>query len=310
MRSKAKYILVLAILCLTALVAQTGSQYKFTQAGNFPGAYYTTPLGVSVTHIVGWYATSGANNAYIQTGASFINAAPPGSITSYLTAINRGGVAVGGYCPKGCNLEAGAHGYTYDLKSGKIRNVDFPLTGAATTAYGVNDAGVIVGGYCPNALSCPQGPFGPALDGFIDTNGVFTTLNYPGAYATSALAINNAGTVVGEYDIGFTGPHAFLYQSGTFTNIDYPGSNFTIASGINNLGVVAGYFSNSTGPHGFTYSNGTFTQIDRPNSPNGTAVNGINDRNDLVGVWYPSVGFGQTFKAAPTTGPTDPPVAP
>ncbi len=169
---------------------------------------------------------------------------------------------------------------------------------------------MIVGGYCPNALSCPQGPFGPALDGFIDTNGVFTTLNYPGAYATSALAINNAGTVVGEYDIGFTGPHAFLYQSGMFTNIDYPGSNFTIASGINNLGVVAGYFSNSTGPHGFTYSNGTFTQIDRPNSPNGTAVNGINDRNDLVGVWYPSVGFGQTFKAAPTTGPTDPPVAP
>ena len=107
------------------------------------------------------------------------------------------------------------------------------------------------------------------------------------------------GTLVWGYDGA-----SFQYRA-SVVNIDYPGAA-TVALGINNLGVVAGYFSNSTGLHGFTYSNGTFTQIDRPNAPNGTAVNGINDRNDLVGVWYPSIGFWKTFKAAPVTGPQQP----
>lgn len=132
-------------------------------------------------------------------------------------------------------------------------------------------------------------------------------MDYPGAELTTALAINNAGTVVGEYDINLTGPHAFLYQNGSFTTIDYPGSNYTIASSINNLGIVAGYFTTTAGAlHGFIYSNGAFTQVDRPDSPNGTAVTGINNRNDLVGTWNPSTGFAKTFKAAPATAPSQP----
>jgi probable HAF family extracellular repeat protein len=307
MRSRTQYVLVVLVLCLAALTAQTGVQYKFYSAGNFPGAYYTTPLGASVAHIVGWYATSGANNAFVQTGTSFLDAAPPGSITSYLSAINVHGVAVGGFCQKGCNTQAGQYGYTYNLRTGKIRTISFPLKGAATTAYGINDKGTIVGGYCPNALACPQGAFSPASDGFIETNGVFSTLDYPGAQDTSAIAVNNSGTVVGDYIINNTGPHAFLYQNGTFTNIDYPGSNFTVASGINNYGVVAGFFTTTAGAlHGFLYSNGKFTQIDRPNSPKGSGVNGINDRGDLVGLWYPSIGFPKTFKAIPVAGPEEP----
>jgi probable HAF family extracellular repeat protein len=228
-------------------------------------------------------------------------------LESYLSGINGYGTAVGGYCPQGCNPETGQHGYTYDLKSGKIETISFPLTGAATTAYGINDAGTIVGGYCPNNSVCPSGAFNPTADGFIDTGGVFTTLNYPGANATTAFSINDAGAIVGYYTINLTGPHAFLYEGGTFTNIDYPGSNYTLALAINKAGVVAGYFTSTSGAlHGFTYSNGTFTQIDRPDSPGGTAVTSINDLNDLVGVWYPSTGFGQTFKAIPVTGPEQP----
>jgi probable HAF family extracellular repeat protein len=216
---------------------------------------------------------------------------------------------VGGYCSTsgGCNPEVGETGFTYNLKTGKIHAISFPLAGTATTAYGINDFGTIVGGYCPNAVVCPQGAFSPASNGFIDRNGVFTTLDYPGANATTAFAINDAGAIVGYYTINLTGPHAFLYQGGTFTNIDYPGSNYTLALAINKAGVVAGYFTTTSGAlHGFTYSNGTFTQIDRPDSPGGTAVTSINDLNDLVGVWYPSTGFGQTFKAIPVTGPEQP----
>jgi probable HAF family extracellular repeat protein len=228
-----------------------------------------------------------------------VNAEPSGSLDSYLSGINRHGLAVGGYCPQGCNPETGQHGYTYDSRSRKIRTIDFPLKGAATAAYGINDTGVIVGGYCPNSPVCPQGAFSPAAHGFVDAKGVFTTLDFPSAQDTSAFAINDAGTIVGFYIINNTGPHAFLYQNGTFTNIDFPGSGDTVATAINNLGVVAGIFSNSTGVHGFIYFNGQFEQIDKPGAT-ATQVTGINDRNELVGYWNPTIGI-KNFKAIPVT---------
>lgn len=291
-----------AILCLAALAAQTGGGYKFSPAGNYPGSSYTIPLGVSSRHIVGYYSVPTANNAYVQTGTSFVDAAPAGSTSSYLTAINRKGIAVGGYCttPGGCNPEAGEHGYAYNFATGKTTTIDFPMKRAATVAYGINDLGVIVGGYCPNAVSCPQGQINPASDGFVDTNGSFTTLDFPGAQATSAFATNDLGTVVGYYLISNTGPHAFLYQGGKFVNIDFPGSGYTIPTAINNPGTVAGVFSNSTGVHGFTYQNGMFTQVDKPNAV-ATDVTGINDLGELVGTWNKTIGQ-ENFKAIPAAG--------
>jgi uncharacterized membrane protein len=288
---------------VTALVAQAGPQYRFSLAGNFPNSNYTIALGVSLRHIIGYYSVPGANNAYVQTGTAFVDAAPPGSITSYLKGINRLGLAVGGYCttPGGCNPEAGEHGYAYDFRTGKMKTIDFPMKGASTTAYGINDSGVIVGGYCPNSVSCPQGPFNPTSDGFIEDKGVFTTLNFPGAQATSCYAINNAGAIAGIYLINSTGPHAFLSQNGKFTTIDFPGSGYTFATSINNLGVVAGLFSSSTGVHGFIYYNGKFTQIDKPGAT-ATEVSGNNDRNELVGVWNPTIGT-ENFRAVPAASP-------
>lgn len=297
MGTKPKRILPIVLLCLLATAAQKAASYEFSSAGNFPGANYTTPLGVGMGHIVGYYSTTGANNAYVQTGRSFLDAAPFSSITSYLTSVNRSGVAAGGYCPRGCNIEAGAHGYTYDIKTGKMTVIDFPLAGAATTAYGINDSGVIVGGYCPSSAACPEGAFNPTTDGFIDKAGTFTTLNFPGAQATSPFAINDAGTVTGFYVINNTGPHAFLYEGGKFKNIDFPGSGYTVATSINNFGVVAGLFSSSTGVHGFIYSKGKFTQVDKPNAVS-TQVTGINDRNELVGYWNKTIGS-ENFKAVP-----------
>ena len=308
MKPRRGYAPTLLILCLTALAAQTGVHYKFYPGGSFPGAVATTPLAISLEHIVGYYEGPGGGvQAYIQTGTLFAKAEPSGSLASYLSSINKYGLAVGGFCPQGCNPYTGQYGYTYSYKTGKIRTIKFPMKGAATTAYGINDKGTIVGGYCPNNPVCPSGAFNPASDGFMESNGVFTTLDYPAAQGTSAIAVNNSDTVVGYYIINNTGPHAFLYQNGTFTNIDWPGSNYTEAKAINNLGVVAGFFTTTTGAlHGFLYSNGTFTQIDRPNSPRGSGVTGINDHDDLVGLWSPSTGFSKPFKAVPVAGPEQP----
>jgi len=299
----ARHLAAVTTLCLIALASEKAAKYDFSPAGNFPGASYTTPLGVSTQHIVGYYVVSGPGIAYIQTGASFITAAPPAGTSSYLTAINKNGLAVGGYCTTrgGCNPETGQYGYTYQLGTGKLTQINFPLQGASTAAYGINDSGVIVGGYCPESISCPQGAFNPTTDGFIDNAGTFTTLNFPGAQATSPFAVNDSGTVTGFYVINNTGPHAFLYENGQFKNIDFPGSGYTVATSINNRGVVAGLFSSSTGVHGFIYSKGQFTQVDKPSAVS-TQVTGINDRDELVGYWNKTIGS-ENFKAIPVTGP-------
>jgi uncharacterized membrane protein len=299
MRLKRKKTLftLLALMCLSTLATGAGLHYRFRLAGNFPGANYTVPFGISATRIVGYYSAPGVLDSYVQTGKAFVQVVPFGAVTSYLFAINRNGLAVGGYCVPGCNPYTGEHAYTYDDSTGAVTSIDFP--GAiSTTGYGISDLGKIVGGYCSASIVCPPGPFLPADHGFLDDNGVFTTLDFPGAEATEATGINSAGVIIGTYDVNLTGPHSFIYQNGVYTNIDFPGANFTSASSINNNGVVAGLFQDKNFvTHGFLYFKGKFTQIDAPGALQ-TGLSAINDSNDLVGLVYPSIGS-QPFKGIP-----------
>jgi probable HAF family extracellular repeat protein len=288
------------VVCLVALAAAGSPQYKFSPAGKYPGSDYTVPLGVSKAAIVGYYVAQVNNETilggYIETTDNgndaklkFTNVRPTDSGAAYLAGVNASGIAVGGYCHRGCNPEAGQHAFTYD--HGRITAFDYPRLGAfipATTAYGINDKGQIVGGFCDEPLVCPNGAFIPTDHGFLDDHGAFTQLDYPGTNrATLAFAINDAGVIVGIYDINNTGPHAFLYNNGKYKNIDYPHSAYTVASAVNDSGVVGGLYEDQYGVvRGFTYQSGTFQSIDYPNAST-TAMTGINDRGDIVGTWYP-----------------------
>jgi hypothetical protein len=109
---RAAALVAVSCMCLAATTAELNSHYRFSPAGNFPGAIYSVPLGVSLTHIVGWYyereIADSAEPSYVQTGRSFRKVQPFGSGTSYLTAINAKGVAVGGFFTPGCNPETGS----------------------------------------------------------------------------------------------------------------------------------------------------------------------------------------------------------
>jgi len=295
-RTKTTFI-ILTTLFLVTIASEAGVRYRFRIRGNFPGANYTVPFGIGSNHIVGYYSAPGVLNSYVQTGNKFLSVVPFGSVTSYLFSINRSGLAIGGYCVPGCNPSTGERAYTYDYTAGVITSIDFPGS-ASTTGYGINDLGQIVGGYCSTSIVCPNGLFFPTDHAFLDDNGVFTTLDFPGADATQAFGINRAGIIVGIYDINLTGPHTFLYQNGIYTNIDFPGANFTVGSAINNNGVVAGYFQDTNGVvHGFLYSRGSFTQIDVPGAL-ATGLSAINDSDDLVGVMFPPIGS-QPFIGVP-----------
>jgi len=80
--------------------------------------------------------------------------------------------------------------------------------------------------------------------GFLDVNGQFSTIDFPGADYTRATGINDAGQIVGAfYDPHDPGiPHGFLDAGGTFSTIDVPGADYTSAHGINDAGEIVGEF--------------------------------------------------------------------
>jgi uncharacterized membrane protein len=273
------------LVCLVASALAATTQYKFSLAGNYPGAFQTIPLAVHGRYIGGYYHSGNVVSGYLQKETTFEQINPPGALTSYISAINRSGMLVGGSCPVYCNQNTGQHGFLYS--QGIYTQIDYPsgLPGTTTTAFGINNKGQIVGGYCiPPQSACPASEVNPAEHGFLYDHGVFTQLDYPGAQLTEAVAINDAGTIAGTY-VAKNFLHSYLYQNGVYTNIDVPGQNYTFVSGINNHGVAAGsYQAKNSYVHGFFYENGVFTTIDRPGATV-TSVNGFDDAGVIVGFW-------------------------
>jgi hypothetical protein len=109
-------------------------------------------------------------------------------------------------------------------------------TGANQTAtIGINNGGQIVGVF----------KNGSGNHGFLDTGGVFTTIDPPGASGgTNADGINSAGQIVGLFNDGSL-DHGFLNSGGIFTIIDPPGTTGgTNVFRINDSGQIVGVFIN------------------------------------------------------------------
>lgn len=296
------YGITVSLVCVGASVFAATTQYKFSEAGNYPGAFMTLPLAVEGRYIAGYYESGNVVSGYTQTGMNFRQINPPGALTSYVGAINRKGLLVGGGCSFYCNPYTGQYAFVFD--HGAYSRISYPGGGTSpgTTAFGINDQGQIVGGFCPGHQTCPSegGGITPANHGFLDDHGVFTQLDYPGAQYTEANGINDAGAIAGVYLVTSTGIHSFLYQNGLYTNIDMPGENWTIVSAINNLGVAAGvYQDRNLYVHGFLYQNGTFTTIDVPGATV-SGIGGLDDAGVIVGAWSNAHRQGN-FKGIPTS---------
>jgi probable HAF family extracellular repeat protein len=144
----------------------------------------------------------------------------------------------------------------FQYSGGTITNVNPPqanLFGSdlGPQATGINNSGQIVGFYSTAST--------PRTNGFLNSGGTYTTIDYPLVNDTRVFGINSAGDMVGTYKSGDT--HGFLYTGGIFTTIDKPGALSTTPLGINDLGqIVGGYFSGGVG-HGFLDDAGTFTTI-------------------------------------------------
>jgi probable HAF family extracellular repeat protein len=100
-------------------------------------------------------------------------------------------------------------------------------------ANGINSAGHIVG-----SVRVTQGDL-ESRHAAVLADGTVTDLGTLGGRSSVALAINDAGVVVGWADTP-TGSHAFRYANGVMTDLGTLGGANSVANGINASGAIVG----------------------------------------------------------------------
>ena len=194
-------------------------------------------------------------------------------------------------------------------------------TATITEAFGINDKGAIVGSFCADLDPAATVPGGCTAPGNAPSHGyvaspkgrklTFTLINFPGAFETEVVGINNKGTIVGLYDPTMPVPanadtgKGFYCQfpcknKKDFHSVVYPSSASTDLQAINSAGDMVGVYSLSPTPpftdYGLLLSGGTFCSIDIGTAITGamdTNALGINDEKDVVGS-YDDPGTGVT----------------
>jgi probable HAF family extracellular repeat protein len=201
-----------------------------------------------------------------------------GTSDTVVTGLTAQGASVGAY------LDAGGRDQGFRrTRRGRV----LPLLNV--TPQAINAQGVIVGWFVS-----PTG-----LQGFVLRDGTFTALSVPPVVGpartllTEALAINDAGLVVGDYRSGADRQfHGFLYDSvaRTFTTVDVPGATLTALTGVNNRGQLVGGFVDAGGQrHAFRQDGTAVTVVTVPELPEVDLV-GLTDAGVLAGN-AGSVGF-------------------
>jgi probable HAF family extracellular repeat protein len=198
-----------------------------------------------------------------------------------------------------------------------VTDLGIPGGGSSSAANAINNAGQIVGTsnnsplfpawiysngsatvVAANASAYGVGPAGQVLGSgannhaYVYANGTTTDLGTLGGFASTAVAMNAAGQIVGtSFTAGFQN-HAFSYANGTMSDLGTLGGTSSFAGGINAAGTIVGVSRTAGGvPHAFAYANGVMTDL---GTLGGTEShgNGINDVGQIVG--YSMITGGQT----------------
>src|SRR6266436_8940348 len=151
------------------------------------------------------------------------------------SGINNAGTIVGTY-----RRDHNDHGFER-FSSGLTGFINAP-SAFNTEVSGINDQFRFVGSYEDAS----------GFHGFLHGDVGFTTIDVSGASSTSALGINNAGTIVGAFggaDLRF---HGFVRSSSGLTAIiNAPSATLTEVFGINDQFQFVGFYQDASGQHGF-----------------------------------------------------------
>src|SRR5262249_22820384 len=152
-----------------------------------PGATYTTVYGINLRGEISGYFTDedDITHGFFRTkNGAYTTIDPPGSFNTFATGLNAHGEVVGVYR----DAAGTRHGYLWNNGVYTLLD-DVPGAGGrngGTVPLGLNDNGVIVGDYTTS-------PDGRTLvrHGFVLSDGVYTTIDVPGATLTVATGISN-----------------------------------------------------------------------------------------------------------------------
>jgi uncharacterized membrane protein len=131
----------------------------------------------------------------------------------------------------------------------------------------------------------------------------YTTLDFPGAAATTMTGINADGQMVGFYRDAAGQTHGFVRRGQTYASIDFPGAAWTNARGISATGDVVGAYRMPGEPdvnqHGYRLArDGRFSKIDFPGHISTVPVRLLTD-GSIVGCYHDATGMdsmhGMTF---------------
>jgi hypothetical protein len=212
----------------------------------------------------------------------------PGAATTRLVGLNDQMEIVGNYVMPGAGQVR--HAMKYAHGEFVPLDPDGILGSAQSAANQINNRGDISGWY-----STAPG----TRHGYILSDGIVTTIDYPGTSFTQVNGITDTGTVFGHFRDASGVFHGFVLSDGAFTQLDFPGALDTFPFYINARGDIAGQWDSSHSEigHGFLLTkDGDWTSIDAPGAPpNSTLAIGINDHQQILGFYRTTNGLNRTF---------------
>ncbi len=204
---------------------------------NFPNSQQTQVIGINNDPFktVGFYIEHGKTIGFTDYQGTFTSVAYPKKPFNQLLGQNDYGQAAGYYSSNASGSDPDVP-YVYDEDGGVFEVYTIPGATGGAQATGINNAGNVCGFFIDSSN---------VSHGWLQIQGHFTVLNYPGSTGTSASGLNNKGSVVGFWTDSSGGTHGFVYNvtAATFTNVDDPsGVGNTLVNGINDNGVLVGFY--------------------------------------------------------------------
>ena len=136
---------------------------------------------------------------------------------------------------------------------------------------------------------------------FLYSGGKMKDLGPPGAYQSSAIAINNSGQIIGGYYVSAANAGEFVITNGKMTTLPVPsGASGVAAFGINAGGEIAGaiFFSSGAPSHAAKFANGVWTDLGAIIGASASRATSVNLSGVMVGTAF----FPQTQYHPPKPG--------
>jgi probable HAF family extracellular repeat protein len=150
--------------------------------------------------------------------------------------------------------------------------------------YSINDAGHVAGtAYNRNYTM---------WHAFLYNGSQAVTIERPDNKGSSALSINNRGSIAGYLVLTSDVEHAFFYSGGVITDLGTLGGNYSYGIGLNNSNVVVGgsfVDTNESVYHAFLWAGNSMKDLNDLLDASGsgwvlTEARSINDSGQIVGV--------------------------